>query len=149
MRGSFSIKAVLPTIAPDLDYENLDEVADGAAAQVAYLYAALDPQTTPARKAELRDRLLIYCKQDTWAMVEVAYFLQGLPRPIKKIPLLLYSPFFTSHLRGGRVFRAPDFFFGCFSGRTPKHLPLALALALALDLPSHIRETLIYSRAAY
>jgi hypothetical protein len=82
MRGSFSIKAVLPTIAPDLDYENLDVVTDGTAAQVAYLYAALDPQTTPARKDELRDRLLIYCKQDTWAMLEVAYFLQHLPRPI-------------------------------------------------------------------
>jgi hypothetical protein len=81
MRGSFSIKAVLPTIAPDLAYENLDEVTDGTAAQVAYLYAALDPQTTPARKAELRDRLLIYCKQDTWAMVEVSYFLQRQRRP--------------------------------------------------------------------
>jgi hypothetical protein len=81
MRGSFSIKAVLPTIAPDLDYENLDEVTDGTAAQVAYLYAALDPHTTPERKAQLRDRLLIYCKQDTWAIVEVAYFLQRQPRP--------------------------------------------------------------------
>ena len=81
MRGSFSIKAVLPTIAPDLDYENLDEVTDGTAAQVAYLYAALDSQTTAARKVELRDRLLIYCKQDTWAMVEVVYFLQRLSRP--------------------------------------------------------------------
>jgi hypothetical protein len=81
MRGSFSIKAVLPTIAPDLDYSALHEVTGGTAAQVAYLYAALDPQTTPKRKAELRDRLLIYCKQDTWAMVEVAYFLQHQRRP--------------------------------------------------------------------
>jgi Domain of unknown function(DUF2779) len=85
MRGSFSIKAVLPTVAPDLDYGNLDEVTDGTAAQVAYLYAALDPHTTLARKAELRERLLIYCKQDTWAMVEVAYFMQRssrLPQPV-------------------------------------------------------------------
>ena len=81
MLGSFSIKAVLPTIAPDLDYGSLDEVTNGTAAQVAYLYAALDPQTTPGRKAELRDRLLVYCKQDTWAMVEVAYFLQRQTRP--------------------------------------------------------------------
>jgi hypothetical protein len=83
MRGSFSIKAVFPTIAPDLDYDALDEVTDGTAAQLAYLYAALDPTTTPERKAELRDRLLIYCKQDTWAMVEVAYFLQHLSRPVR------------------------------------------------------------------
>jgi hypothetical protein len=81
MRGSFSIKKVLPTIAPDLDYDNLGEVSGGTAAQVAYLYAALDPTTTPERKAVLRDRLLIYCKQDTWAMVEVAYFLQKQRRP--------------------------------------------------------------------
>ena len=81
MRGSFSIKAVLPTIAPDLDYENLDEVTGGAAAQVAYLYAAFDSQTTPERKAELRERLIVYCKQDTWAMVEVAYLPQRLARP--------------------------------------------------------------------
>jgi Domain of unknown function(DUF2779) len=87
MRGSFSIKAVLPTIAPDLDYENLDVVADGTGAQVAYLYAALDPQTPPARKAELRDRLLVYCKQDTWAMVEVASFLQRLGRSLGTKPL--------------------------------------------------------------
>jgi hypothetical protein len=83
MRGSFSIKAVLPTIAPNLDYANLDEVTDGTGAQVAYLYAALDPQITVARKAKLRNRLLAYCKQDTWAMVEVAYFLQHFPRPIR------------------------------------------------------------------
>jgi hypothetical protein len=82
MHGSFSIKAVLPTIAPNLDYGALDEVTDGTAAQVAYLYAALDPQTTPDRKVELHDRLLVYCKQDTWAMVEVAYFLQRKTRPI-------------------------------------------------------------------
>jgi hypothetical protein len=83
MRGSFSIKKVLPTIAPDLDFDALEEVSDGTAAQVAYLYAAFDPQTTPERKAEFRDRPLIYCKQDTWAMVEVAYFLHRQPRPVR------------------------------------------------------------------
>jgi len=81
MRGSFSIKAVVPTIARDLDYVNLGEVTDGTAAQVAYLYAALDPHITSARKAELGNRFLAYCKQDTWAMVEVAYVLQRLRRP--------------------------------------------------------------------
>ena len=53
MRGSFSIKAVLPVIAPDLSYEALDEVQEGTGAQVAYLYATLDPTTSPGRKAEL------------------------------------------------------------------------------------------------
>jgi len=33
--GSYSIKAVLPTVAPELDYGELDEVQDGTAAQLA------------------------------------------------------------------------------------------------------------------
>lgn len=37
MKGSWSIKAVLPTIAPDLNYKQLDEVQDGGMAQAAYL----------------------------------------------------------------------------------------------------------------
>lgn len=81
MRGSFSIKAVLPTIAPELDYALLDGVAGGTEAGVAYLYAAFDPETTPERKAQYRRELLRYCKRDTWAMVEVAWFLERKGRP--------------------------------------------------------------------
>ena len=81
MRGSFSIKKVLPTIAPDLDYAELGPVADGTAAQVAYLYAAFDPHTTAERKQEYRRDLLKYCQRDTWAMVEVAWHLQRRGRP--------------------------------------------------------------------
>lgn len=83
MRGYFSIKKVLPIIAPDLSYEELDEVQEGTGAQVAYLYAVFDPATTPERKADLEQKLLTYCKQDTWAMVEVAYFLAGAGRPVR------------------------------------------------------------------
>jgi hypothetical protein len=81
MLGSFSIKSVLPAIAPDLDYGDLDEVQEGTAAQVAYLLATRDPRTPAARKAELEGKLRVYCRQDTWAMVEVAHFLAGHPRP--------------------------------------------------------------------
>lgn len=81
MRGSFSIKSVLPVIAPDLNYQDLDEVQEGTAAQVAYLHATKGPRTTDERKAELEKRLRIYCRQDTWAMVEIAYFLSRQPRP--------------------------------------------------------------------
>jgi hypothetical protein len=83
MRGSFSIKAILPTVAPDLDYGELDEVQHGTAAQVAYLYAALEPTTTPTRREALRRELLRYCRLDTWAMVEVAHFLERRPRPAR------------------------------------------------------------------
>lgn len=81
MRGSFSIKNVVPVIAPELRYDELEEVQEGAAAQVAYLYATLDPNTTPERKAVLEAKLRVYCRQDTWAMVEIAYFLSRSGRP--------------------------------------------------------------------
>jgi len=81
MRGSFSIKKVLPVVAPDLDYGELDEVQEGTGAQVAYLYAALDLHVTPARRADLETKLRRYCRQDTWAMVEIAHFLAEGERP--------------------------------------------------------------------
>ena len=70
MRGSWSIKAVLPTIAPDLDYRAL-EVADGGEAQKAYLQAS-HPQVAADERERLRAHLLAYCERDTWAMVRLA-----------------------------------------------------------------------------
>ena len=86
MEGSFSIKKVLPVIAPDLNYGELDEVQDGTGAQVAYLQSCFDAELTPRRKAELRRNLLAYCEQDTWAMVEIGYFLEGKGRPTELRP---------------------------------------------------------------
>jgi predicted RecB family nuclease len=83
MRGSFSIKSVLPVIAPDLDYAELEEVQHGTGAQVAYLYATLDPNVTAKRKADLETKLRKYCRQDTWAMVELAFFLSQAARPTR------------------------------------------------------------------
>ena len=70
MHGSWSIKAVLPTIAPELSYSNLD-VGDGSAAQDAYL-EAIDDGTSTKRRNELRKNLLAYCERDTLAMVRLA-----------------------------------------------------------------------------
>jgi hypothetical protein len=78
MRGSFSIKKVLPTIAPELDYDALGEVSDGTAAQVAYLHAAFESGITDHRRQELKLKLLAYCKQDTWGMVAVARHLASI-----------------------------------------------------------------------
>lgn len=74
MVGSWSIKAVLPTIAPDLDYGSLEEVQDGGQAQVAFGEAIAD-ETTQDRREQLRDGLLAYCERDTEAMVRLAHFL--------------------------------------------------------------------------
>lgn len=83
MNGSFSIKKVLPVVAPELNYDELDEVQEGTGAQVAYIEAALNQNTAPDRKADLERKLRVYCKQDTWAMVEIAYFLAETGRPVR------------------------------------------------------------------
>ena len=78
-RGSFSIKYVLPTIAPELDYQSL-EVSDGMVAQAVYL-EAIAPDCTEKRRTEIDTALKQYCNQDTWAMVLICDRLSGLQRP--------------------------------------------------------------------
>jgi len=75
MRGSWSLKAVLPTVAPDLDYGDLDEVQDGVLAQVAY-EEAIAPGTSPERRETIRRNLLRYCERDTLAMVRLVEYFQ-------------------------------------------------------------------------
>lgn len=69
-QGSWSIKAVLPALCPDLKYGDLDGVQDGGMAMEAYL-EALAPQTSQTRKAEIESQLLAYCALDTYAMVRL------------------------------------------------------------------------------
>ena len=69
-KGSWSIKAVLPALCPDLHYDDLEGVQDGGMAMSAFA-EAVAPLTTPARKAEIERQLLDYCKLDTYAMVRL------------------------------------------------------------------------------
>lgn len=69
-KGSWSIKAVLPALCPDLDYGDLDGVQDGGMAMDAFL-EALASQTSKARKSEIEQQLLTYCALDTYAMVRL------------------------------------------------------------------------------
>ena len=72
--GSWSIKAVLPCIAPELNYESLT-VQDGQMAMLTYL-EAIAPETSKYRKAELEKQLFEYCKQDTLGLLHIwAYFV--------------------------------------------------------------------------
>lgn len=84
MMGSWSIKAVLPTIAPELNYENLEDVADGGQAQLAYLEAT-HPGTSTPRRAALEKALRRYCARDTLAMVRL---MQALTRQLSAAPRL-------------------------------------------------------------
>jgi len=75
MKGSWSIKAVLPTIAPHLDYSQLDDVQNGTLAQLAYM-DIINPETVPGVRERKINNLLKYCQLDTQAMFEVvAYFV--------------------------------------------------------------------------
>ncbi len=73
MLGSWSIKAVLPTINPEMDYKKLEGIQEGTAASNAFL-EAINPGTDMVRKLELEDQLRRYCRFDTEAMVEIVRF---------------------------------------------------------------------------
>ena len=71
MQGSYSIKYVLPALYPDdpeLDYSNLELVHNGGEASQAFI--SLKGQEPEVQEA-IRDRLIQYCKLDTWAMVKL------------------------------------------------------------------------------
>ena len=78
MRGSWSIKKVVPTMAPHLNYGSLGDVQDGNAAGTAYL-RIIDPETETDEHQRLIRELLAYCKLDTLAMVELVKYLSGIP----------------------------------------------------------------------
>ena len=77
-QGSWSIKRVLPAVVPELRYDQLEGVQNGGAAMAAYL-GAIDPATTPKRKAEIEAQLRAYCKLDTYAMVRLFQVFSGRP----------------------------------------------------------------------
>lgn len=67
--GSYSIKAVLPILVPEMKYEGL-EIADGVAAMRAY--EQLMRRDLPENeRARLINALKIYCGQDVFGMVKV------------------------------------------------------------------------------
>lgn len=72
LNGSYSLKAVLPTVDAELDHALLEEVRDGLSAQAAY-HEATDAATSGERRDALRRSLLEYCALDTLALVRVAH----------------------------------------------------------------------------
>jgi hypothetical protein len=76
MKGSWSLKSVTASIAPEISHVNLEEVSDGMAAQRAYLEIIM-PGTDNVRRESLKNKLFEYCKLDTMAMVSITRLLQG------------------------------------------------------------------------
>ena len=68
MKGSYSIKAVLPSLVPELSYDEL-EINEGGLASITF--ESLQTETDMIIFAETREQLLEYCKLDTLAMVKI------------------------------------------------------------------------------
>lgn len=68
MKGSYSIKAVLPVLVPELSYEGM-EISDGEMAMLAY--KKMCESTDPSEIEGIRKALLEYCRLDTLGMVKI------------------------------------------------------------------------------
>lgn len=71
MKGSYSIKYVLPALYPDdpsLDYHNLPLVHNGEEASTTFIELKDVPKD---KQEEIRKGLLVYCELDTYAMVKI------------------------------------------------------------------------------
>ncbi|HSW54075.1 MAG TPA: DUF2779 domain-containing protein [Ignavibacteriaceae bacterium] len=75
MKGSYSIKAVLPALVPELSYDDL-EINEGGLASVAY--ESLQTETDLMFIAEIKQQLLEYCKLDTLGMVRILEKIEAL-----------------------------------------------------------------------
>lgn len=75
MKGSYSIKAVLPALVPELSYDEL-EINEGGLASIAY--ESLQTETDLMFIAEIKQQLLEYCKLDTLGMVRILEQLEKL-----------------------------------------------------------------------
>ncbi|WP_321391581.1 DUF2779 domain-containing protein [uncultured Desulfuromusa sp.] len=74
MRGSYSIKEVLPAMVPELSYVGM-EIADGMAAMQAYHdMCSLEPGD---ELDQLRKAMLEYCRLDTLGMVRILEAIGG------------------------------------------------------------------------
>ena len=76
LKGSSSIKVVLPTLVPDLSYEGM-EISDGLAAS--FSFEDMFQGTVVGDAAEIvRENLIDYCRLDTLAMVRIVEQLREL-----------------------------------------------------------------------
>jgi predicted RecB family nuclease len=67
--GSFSLKAVLPALAPSMGYDGL-AIQEGSLASLEFL-RMLSPKTPEGERQKIRENLLAYCGNDTMGMVKI------------------------------------------------------------------------------
>ena len=73
MRGSYSIKGVLPALVPEFSYSDL-EIKEGGSASNTFL--SMVNGTFKGDVQETRKQLLEYCKMDTFAIVKIPEAIQ-------------------------------------------------------------------------
>lgn len=73
-KGSYSMKSVLPALAPSLAYDDLP-IREGGQAAAEY-YRMVFVETDWVERAAIREALLRYCARDTFAMVELRRILK-------------------------------------------------------------------------
>src|SRR2546423_6597880 len=80
-RGSFSLKAILTPLVPELTYNDL-VIVDGRVASVEIARLLFVADKIPRHERDrVRQDLLNYCQRDTWAMVRLVERLQELSVP--------------------------------------------------------------------
>lgn len=75
MRGSYSIKEVLPALVPELKYDSL-AINNGDLASITFM-KIVNKEYSESEVEKLRRDLLEYCKLDTFAMVKILEVLYG------------------------------------------------------------------------
>ena len=75
MRGSYSIKSVLPALIPELSYNDLN-INDGGTASSTF--QSMMNGSFKGDELSTRKDLLEYCKLDTYAMVKIIEKLKNL-----------------------------------------------------------------------
>jgi hypothetical protein len=78
MRGSWSLKAIVPTLQKgngEDEYEELEDVTDGLAAQGAYS-EMVNPAVIGPQKEALRKKMLRYCATDTQGLVRFVRYME-------------------------------------------------------------------------
>ena len=71
--GSWSMKQIIPTIAPELSYDNLEGVRHGDDAQYAFKQL-IGNDLNDSEKVILKQQMLEYCARDTIGLLEIVRF---------------------------------------------------------------------------
>jgi len=77
--GSYSLKAVLPAMVPELSYNTM-QIHDGASAMAEWKKLIYDKLKDKSQKQKIKANLLEYCKLDTLATVRIYLKLSEIVR---------------------------------------------------------------------